>query len=415
MGRGRDDQAASVGSAAPADDEPALAGFVHDVDVTRFDSRFGRPVLLALAAAIAAIAYVVDARTALVVGVGVALVLAVTTVALERERWRAQDVFQWYQRGRRDSWWRDTGSVSPGGDPAAAEIWLGAHQPGTVPQRYRALAAVQTGDPVVIRRETAALPEDSVLDQAWKEWVLQTARFNSTGSAVPERLAGLVDSLPPSPDRSGFQVWVAMVRAARGRRAGDPGWIRTLADERTRAVRTPLGIRRQARIWLSRFAPVIVFAIPAVLLSTIAVGFASLGEPIPSEYGLTTYSTRGDLPHFDEAAVARSLPALARAIPTATRVGAGALDVPAYNHLVDVGQPTFTWTTSQLDLAPPTELRGHRVFSVEVLLGGSGDAASTAIVIIDSDDGPAYLYRLDPTVVGRIRGAAGLEAASHPP
>ena len=48
----------------------------------------------------------------------------------ERDRWRAQDVLHWYQADRCTAWRAATGSAGPSsGDPAEAEVWLGAHQP----------------------------------------------------------------------------------------------------------------------------------------------------------------------------------------------------------------------------------------------------------------------------------------------
>jgi hypothetical protein len=169
------------------------------------------------------------------------------------------------------------------------------------------------------------------------------------------------------------------------------------------------------RIWLSRFVVLIMFAVPAVVFSSIGVAIAERGDPIPPEYAKTTYGIRGDLPGFDDQAAAHTLPALARSLAIATRVEPASLDNETYNGLVDASTPTFTWTTGAIELAPPADLRGHRVWSTEVLLGGLGEATSAAIVIVDDADGPAYLYRIDPGVFRSLREAAGLPVPSPAP
>jgi hypothetical protein len=99
----------------------------------------------------------------------------------------------------------------------------------------------------------------------------------------------------------------------------------------------------------------------------------------------------------------------------ATRVATESLDNGTYNALLDTSIPTFTWTTGAIELEPPADLRGHRIWSTEVLLGGLGKATSAAIVIVDDADGPAYLYRIDATVFQSLREAAGLRTASPVP
>jgi hypothetical protein len=290
------------------DAEGPLDGFAHDIDFTRFDSRYGRFVPLALAGLVAIIAANAGPELAVVAGLGIAVGLGLIVAAVERDRWRAQDVFHWYDRGRRLRWSRETGGLGPGGDPAAAEIWLGTHRPGTVPQVYRAIAAFGTRDAVVIDRELDAMPEQTVEDRAWKEWVVQANLLIDTGAADTAKLVDLVGSLRPSPDRSQHEAWLAMAEAARRWSQGDRAWIRSLADQRPRATRTPLGVRRRARIWVSRFAVLIFFAISAFLFSSVSIAIAERGDPIPPEYAKTTFAIRGLLPGFDEQRVERILP-----------------------------------------------------------------------------------------------------------
>jgi hypothetical protein len=402
--------ARAIGRPGPADQEGPgpLDGFVHDIDFTRFDQRFGRSVPLLLAALVALIAANGALQPALGAGAAIAIGLGSVVLVSERERWRAQDVFQWYQKERQQRWVRETGGPSPGGDPAAAEIWLGVHRPGTVPQIYRALAALHSGDTMVIGREIAAMPDLTPADQAWKGWLIQTERFARTGTADVTAIAPLVRSLPPSPDRSLFESWLATVEAMRRRSAGDRHWIRPLADQRSAADRTELGFRRRARIWASRFAVVIVFIVSTVVFMPIAAAVSGRGDTIPPEYASTTYSFRGDLPGLDEAKVARALLPMARALPGAVRRHPAPLDDEAFYAIIDAGIPTFIWTTGAIDIAGPADQSGLRVWELEYPLGLMADAAPSVIVTFDRENGPRYLYSADPALVATLRSAVGL-------
>ena len=390
------------------DDEPALAGLVHDIDFTRFDNRVGRLAALALAAVVAFVAADRGIQAAMVVAFAIGLALALTVVAVERDRWQAQDVFQWYQRARLDRWRRDTHGDSPGGDPAAAEVWLGTHQRGSVPQLYRALAAHHTGDPVVIQREVSAMPSRTPADLAWQEWLDQTTRFNLTGTADPRNLARLIEDLPPSADRQAFQSWIATVESARRRLAGDRDWIEPLASARATAERTPLGIRRRARIWLSRFAIIIVFAVPAALFSSIALTIAEQPRP---DYADTTFSGRGQWPVDPDgafSAIAGHARSLERAVAQATRL-AGPLDEDSFSRDIDSGAPTLIWTVGKISFSAPPDAAGRKVWEVEVLLGAFGGRESV-IVTFDGPTGPRYGYRIDPMVLRQLRADVGLSA-----
>jgi hypothetical protein len=403
-----------TGRLDPEADGP-LDGFAHDIDVTRFDSRFGRFVPLVLAGLVAIVAANAGLSAAIVTGWGIAVGLGVVVALVERDRWRAQDVLHWYQVGRLRRWLRETGSPGPGGDPAAAEIWLGTHLPGTVPQVYRASAAFSTRDAVVIKRELGAMPDLTPGDRAAKEWIVQANRLIETGAADTTELARLVGSLPPSGDRSQLESWLAIAEAALRRSAGDRDWIRTLADQRSRATRTALGVGRRTRIWISRFVVLIVFAISAFLFSSLSLAIAERGDPIPPEYAKTTFAIRGDLPGFDSERVTRALPALARALSGAVRSSAAPLSDDSFDRILNLGTPTFIWTTGAIDVPGPADASGRHVWEIEVLLGGFGQTASSAVVTFDRADGQRFLYRVDPAIVARLRQAVGLPVSATPP
>jgi uncharacterized membrane protein len=114
----------TAASAAQPPREPQagpLDRFVHDVDVTRFDSRLGRIVPIALAVLVGVIAANLGGSAALAAGILIAAGLVVVVLVLERDRWRAQDVLHWYLADRSRRWRAATGSDGPmSADPAEA-------------------------------------------------------------------------------------------------------------------------------------------------------------------------------------------------------------------------------------------------------------------------------------------------------
>ena len=388
-----------------------LEGFVHDVDNTRFDIRIGRLVPIGLAGAVAWVAYEGGVGRALVSGGVVAIVLVGAVIALERDRWRAQDALHWFQAGRMRRWLQDTGGISPNGDPAAAEIWLGVHQPGSVPQLYRAIVAAQTGDRFRFASELAAVPEATPTDRAMKAWLVESLRWNATGEAHADRVRALADEVPDATVRSALNAWLASVDAAHRRSLGDRDWIAPMVAEWAQSPRHDLGWRRRSRLWLSRFVVVLVFAVSSVVFSSVGLTLADRRDAIPADYAKTTYGIRGDLPGFDEERMIHVLPALARAIPAATRVGNAVLSDDEVDLLIFDDLPTFIWDTGAIDIAAPADAPGHRVWEIELLLGGSADTASWAIVTFDDASGPRHLYQIDPAVVAALREAAGMPAS----
>jgi hypothetical protein len=398
-------------------DEGPLAAFTHDVQVTRFDTRVGRLIPVGLAGAVAVVAANAGSQAAIIVGIAVAVGLGGVVLLVERDRWRAQDVLHWYLADRAHRWVRDTGGTGPRGDPAATEVWLGTHQPGTVPQIYRALAALHTGDPRVRARELAAMPDVTPEDRAWRTWVNETDRWNATGAADTSELAPLIGSLPATRDRAMFESWLAAVEASRRHAAGDPGWIQPLSSRRTPDRRTRLGPWLSFRIWLSRFAAVLVFGISAAVFSSLALTIAEREDQPRPEYADTEMASRGSWPVATSVAADRvvgHLRALERALAGGTRVG-GQLDDEAFKLAIDRSLPTFNWTTGAIDFASPPDAAGRRVWEVEVLLNGFAETASAVIVRFDGPAGPRYLYRIDTTVVNALRADVGLPARGSTP
>src|SRR4029077_16242234 len=76
--------------------------------------------------------------------------------------------------------------------------------------------------------------------------------------------------------------------------------------------------------------------------------------------------------------------------------------------------PTLIWGTDRIDLAAPGDSTGRHVWSVEVLVGGYGPGPASAIVTFDREDGPAYLYRLEPAAVASLQAAMGLAPTTAP-
>ena len=386
---------------------------LHGIDSTRFDSRLGRLVPLGLAAIVALVAATLGGPAALGAAIAIAVGLAITVVVLEHDRWRAQDVLHWYHAARAQRWRVATGSDGPRGHPAAAAVWLGAHQPGTVPQRFRAIAAVQSGEAIIMDREIAALPDATPDDRAWRMWVIATRRLLTEGEADVVELRELVRFVADADDRVAIETWLAQVDALHLHARGDRAWLAPLVAQWSRAPRVPLGWRHTTRLWLSRFVIVPVFAISALALGGIGLQLASHGN-VPADYARTAFSTRGDVGDIDGSRLVASMPALAQAVSTATRIEAQALDADRTAVLITSGLPTLIWDTHRINLAPPPGMEERHVWSIEVLLGGSGPRSDSAIMTFDREDGPAYLYGVDPEVVESIRHAVGLQATRSP-
>jgi hypothetical protein len=383
-------------------------GFVHDVDVTRFDSRAGRLVTSVLALAVAAVAVLAGWSLAagLIAAILIGLVLGI--VFLERDRWQAQDVLLWFNDRRHNRWIEETGGIGPRGDPAAAEIWLGVHRSGTVPQSYRAIAALQSGDAIRAQRELDAMPGATAGDRAMKLWVVERHRWLRTGSADTHALRTLLDEVPESEDKALMQEWFAHIEAANRWMRGEPSWLEPLVARWPHIRRPKVGRRATARLWLSRFFVLPVFVVLSLAWSATGLALGIGRDHVPPEYAQTTLSTRGDLPTTDSGDVGLALVKLAKALPTAARSLPNELDRFAIDELLAESLPTAIWETGAIDVAGPSDASGRRVWSTEVLLGNSRFTGTPAIVTFDRADGPSYLYVVDAGVGEALRSALGL-------
>jgi hypothetical protein len=393
-----------------------LEGFAHDVDFSRVDSRVGRIGLPLLSLAVAAVAVRLGWPAAAGVGTAIAVALAIAIVLLERDRWRAQDVMHWYATGRRHRWLEDTGGPSPEGDVAAAEVWLGTHQSGTVPQIYRVLATLQSGDVHRLHRELAAMPESTPEDRALKAWAVELQRWFATGVADTAEIRRLAAELPNSDTRSTLRGWLAQADASERWRRRDRGWLGPLEAEWSSAPRYELGSRGRFRLWISRFAGVIVFVVGAVIFSTAGIAFGAGGDQIPGSYAQTLLSTTGDARAADPGRLWATLPGLANALPNATRPMSEQLDDESIGSLLSFDGPTVIWETGAIDLAAPRDASGRRVWSIEVLLEPDPTPTGTRVILtFDSADGSKYLYVVDATVGTAMRSALGLPTAGASP
>ena len=386
----------------------SIGAFFRAVLVTRLDTRVGRLTIAGLAVLVAVVAVNRGIPTAVAVLFALALVLVLVIVALERDRWAAQDVVVRFRGQRRAEWLRDTGTEATNGSPGEAEVWLGAHRRGAVPQRYRAIIAAETRDPVVLQREVAALPVDTPLDRALREQLVRSGEWAAGGVPDTARLRAMLDDLPDSMDRRMLQTWLAQVDAAERRRAGEPDWLRPLLAVREVAPRPRLPLRWHLGLWVSRFAPVIGLVASSVVFSAIGLSVAPSPDAVPASYADTELYTRGDLPAFDGDRVWRTLPRLARALPGATPVGDRPLTPDGLDELIGDGLPTIIWRVDQIEIAGPPALTGGRVHEVEVLLSRTRLGDDLAIVTLRGTSGPSYVIRLDPGVVADLRAAAGV-------
>jgi hypothetical protein len=340
------------------------------------------------------------------------LLLIILVAVVDRDRWSAQNVLLWQQQLRVESWIRDTGALGPAiGDEAHAEVWLGSHPSGSVPQLYRALVAAGAADEHVSDREIAALPEATPVEAAWKRWAIEQTRLERTGRADMEGLRIALRQLPDGRDREELAASLAVADAIGRHAAGERGWIEPLLEARAIARRPALHAWDVLRLWWARLALVPIFVVTALMVGSL--GGLGTTDPIPEAWAKSTIWTRGDLPAIDDAALWASLPGLARAVVGGERVDQAPLEQEELDSLIDAGLPTIIWDTEAIDLNPPADLPGHRTVAVELLLGllehGSSPASGPlAILTLDREGGPSYLYRLDRSAVEVVAEAAGL-------
>jgi len=396
-------------SVAKEDGDSPLDPFIRAIEVGRFDGWVGGIAPVALTVVVAIVAARLGAVPALAVGAGFAVGLLVACLAWQRPRWRAQDVLHGYANGREQSWRRDTGGPNPTGDPVAAEVWLGVHKAGTVPQFYRAIAAGAAADEHRFGVELGRMTDGTPTDRALKLFAVEGTRFRRSGTADIDELTTLVEELPRSPLRVDLESWLALVKSKRRWSLGQPDWLEPLEAEQSRSERQPLPRGRRLRIWVGRLRPVLVFAVGSLVLGSFAVRAAG-SATIRPEYERTTYAIRGDLPGLDDQALVRALPGLEQALSSATRAVEGPLDEAAFDDVVSNSLPTLLWTTGAIEVAKPADAGSHRVWEIEVLLG-SGTPAS-AIVTFDGASGPRYLYRIDAAAFDAVRAAGGLPPAT---
>lgn len=400
------------GRARPRRGDPQYAvwEFTRDVDVSRFSQTSWFIGVMAAAVGAAWVAAQAGVTVGLAIVAAGALALAAAAILLEQRRWHAQDVLYWYQAVRIAEWVRDTGAMgAPYDDVAGNEIWLGAHQPGTVPQVYRAHAAQATGDPAVMAREFAALPDATPLDRANREWV-QAGAWDRASTRDLTALRAAVAALPDGHDRTMFEAYLAHVEALTGHRAGRRDWLAPLVAVRAGFPRPRLGPWRTFRIVLSRFFPAVWFAVfGTIFVLTLAPMW---GPTIPPSYTKTELYTTGDLPKEpdDWNQIWLALPAVADALPAARRDGAQLDDERTFT-LINSGLPALRWDVQAINLAPPDDAPGRHVARLEMLLGASSAQHGWVIVTFDASGGPSYLYDLSPGAIRALQELVGVTPA----
>jgi hypothetical protein len=383
-----------------------LEGFTHDVDVTAFDRRLARLVPFGLALLVALALPTLGLPLGLAIGVGIAAALGVLIVVFERTRWRAQEVLHGYFFERTRRWRLDTGGDPPRDGGAAAEIWLGRHQPGSVPQLYRVSAAQAGGDDVVYRRELDRMRETTAAERAVKRWAVEVRRFGESGVADADAVRGGLADITDPDDRYSIESWLAIVDAAARRAAGQRDWLVGLAARRAQVRPTSRPMRFRIRLWLSRFVPVIAFVVPATFFGAVSLVAGGRAQ-IPADYARTELFVRGDVPDHGSD-VWSVLQRLEHALPGAVRTQAAPLTADELSELLDESLPTLSWDTGAIELERPSDAGRHRAWTIEVLLGGIGQNANTVLITFDGAAGPTYRYAVDPGVVRSLREALGL-------
>ena len=409
----------TVARAAKAPREPDSSGlerFVHDVDVTRFDSRLGRLFPIALAVLVGVIAATWAARPRS--GPGSSSPLgwrSRSSCSSEIAGAPRTSCTGTWRTGSGDGGWRRD-RPAPARGPGRGRGLARRASTRFRAQVYRAIAAVRARNEVVIAREVAALPDATPDDRAWRQWVIQSGRFVATGDADVDELRSLLPDLANAEDRAALETWLAQVDAARLHAQGDRAWLAPLVGmwPRPGGCRSGgLGPRGSGSAASSCCRSSPSAPSPSGASAPALDRDGGLAD-VPADYARTEIATRGDVGDIDDRRLVASLPGLAASLATATPLEAGALDAFRTNDLIAGGLPTLIWDTHRIGLEPPPDAPGRHVWSIEVLLDGDGLGRDAAIVTFDAEDGEAYLYRIDPAVVAAIAAAVGNEATGSP-
>jgi hypothetical protein len=368
-----------------------------------------RSIALGLAALGIAVAWISNAvATPVGVGAGIAVTagLVVALIALDGPRWRAQDVVLWQQAARNRRWREDTGGASPTQHPAQAELWLGSHPRGSVPQVYRVMAASLAGDVVAHERELRAWNPATATETAWKAWATVAPRAMNGEDVDLGEVRDAVGAVPAE-ERRDLEAGLAVAEALRRHHTGDDGWLLPLVQAREWIHREHVGLVPRFRLLLNRVLIVGSFLIPAVALAWSGVGTP---EPFPRAYLSTNIATRGDIGRIDQVRLLRALPGLAREVATSAPLRDVPTGVDELNRRISGALPTLIWEVDRIDLDGPDGVRCDHVWSIESLLGDAADGPM-AIVTCDRRGGPAYLVPVDPATATEIEAALGVGAA----
>jgi hypothetical protein len=395
----------------------AISGGVGSRDPERLSdavwtSRLHGPVpalsVVGLALGLTWLGRLVSWPLAAALGVVLMAVLAAMVVLVDRPRWKAQDVIDARQRYRRRRWIRDTGSDPPD-DRAAAEVWLGAHLPGSVPPVYRALAAITAEDDRQQTTTLAALPSQSPADVFDRAWIRSVAAFTGGGPVDSTELREALALMPDSDDRLMGEIWVALLDAYSRWRRRESQWWEPIGRDWPAARSSVPAARVGAGLWFRRLALPFAFAATAVTAGVI-VTWSQPTDGAGANYGQTELSTRGEVQPDADPHLWRAMVGVEAALPSARRIVASPLDEEAVDALLASRLPTVIWRVDRLDLSPGDSPHRH-IWSLEILGGGP---SPSMVVTLDRMSGPAYLYDLDARAWSDVRGALGLPAGASP-
>ena len=376
--------------------------FWADLHRSGLSSGLARFAPLALAVGVGAISVLAGQVAVAVATAAIAVLYLLVLRRTDRRRWQAQDTIHRYQALRSRRWMAETGGPSPVEQPGRVETWLATHPRGSVPQLYRAIAAAQSDDPVLARRELEAVETDTPLGRARLAWLQAATAIDRGERPDLAQLRALVDDLPTGPERAELGAFLAQAKAIDRHTAGDPAWLEPLAAERSGMPPVRRPVVASARLWLARLWAVLGFVVLGLVFASVAPSV--FAERIPPEYAQTRLATRGEVPVHDSQAVVETLPTIARAVAAGTRVQPDALDELGWSELVDAGLPTLIWEVGAIDVAAPADAPG-RLWQVEVPTGADD---GVVLLTFDGGDGPVYAYRIDPAAVARVAAALGV-------
>jgi len=379
--------------AAPDEFSP-FTGMLAALHAQPFDGSLRTFLLLGAVLVVAWLVRDVDTLARLAAGGLLTGAVTAIVVAACRRRWRAEDVLAWHSGERDREWIARTGGPAPL-EPEEAEIWLGVHQVGQVPDYERALAAQRAGDPRASRM-VAALPGSTPAERADRAWAF------FVGGVVVRPAAPLADGIA-SGDRI-RRVAVAIMAAGGAFTTGAESWLAALVQARSLTGRPRLGRARTLRYWAFRLRAPIGAALEFALLTFLVLPTLPAAPVDDGSLGPRGAGT------VDRQQLYADIPAIRAALESAQPY-AGTFNDQLPERILARGLPSVIWYPGD----PPPNLpgaAGRKVTAAEIFLGLE---PPVVLVTFVGDSHPTAAWTVDPSLRALLLAAVGLVRPSGSP